>query len=243
MKSAKRTMLVLFLLVYGSGSILFSQTSTTLSMLSGFYGGAEFVSCTDLFVLSPFGDSNKVPGTFNGYAIQVGYMAFSREDGVGGGVSLMMITFGSFDFLGEHYVTDPPRFSNVAHQFFLMDPHLIFTVYKQLFGSIYFLFGMSSSSYDYLDTKFAGEAPSPSPVSSGNAYPGRKSKAEFQGGGGLGIRIGLFQNIQLVCDYRLMVGRTSSSGYDLYVNGVNTGSAGGETDYAKMVSAGLRYVF
>jgi hypothetical protein len=199
----------------------------------GFTFGIEWTSCRDLFILAKF-EIVEIEGTFNGYTITTGYSWYSESQSIGWGVGIVFTPLPCKDFELD-YLGGKEPYNNVSYQFILTEPSLRFQLYDRLKCDLYFLLGMGLSYYDVkMKTgMFSTEETLQSTY-----------RTDFQGGGGIGLRYPITRHIILTMDYRLMVGMGESGGeYDLWINGVNTGSAGGETYYSKIISIGARYWF
>jgi hypothetical protein len=199
----------------------------------GFTFGIEWTSCRDLFVLAKF-DIVEIEGTFNGYTITTGYSWFSDSQSIGWGVGIVFTPLPCKNFELD-YLGGKEPYTNVSYQFILVEPSLRFQFYHRLKCDLYFLFGMGLS---YYDVKMKADMYSTEETLQ-STY-----RTDFQGGGGIGFRYPILRHLFLTIDYRLMVGMTEGGGqYDLWINGVNTGSSGGESHYSKLLSIGVRYMF
>lgn len=229
-----------------ANSYIHSSTSDSPNR-KGFYAGAEWLNCTDLFIHTNIG-LKKVEGSFQGFSVSAGYSVKpTRKTFVGWGVALaympLKVRDFTFDVFQEEILLSQEKilFSNVRYAMATIDPHLLFRLNDRFTLNLSFMFALVFSHYDYSKTG----------VVSGNRGGmqtfvqriGSASKTQFLGGANLGASMALVNPFYITVNYGLFVGRVTSSGYGLYEGSTYLGGTGGGTEYMKIAAVGLMYRF
>jgi hypothetical protein len=131
------------------------------------------------------------------------------------------------DFGLQRIPEEPPTlYRSVSTKLLLVDPNLLARLDSRSVVDIGFNFALAFESLVHGDS-YHDEV--------------RESTVQFYGGGGVGYTRELGEHFAVSLRGKLLAGRVTGSGYDLWINGVNTGSVAAKTWYWKMVSLSLFY--
>jgi hypothetical protein len=205
-----------------------------------FFGGIGILQQIDFFIFTKYGDSKMGRSASSPHPF-VGYIRNFSNGGLGLSVTVGGSWFELPDFSIELFPDVPVEdrqtvdYSSVKMTLVMADFDLVIQGRKRWSFEAGFSFGVQSDSkirYE-LDTFTDPFHPRTWRVTEKKAFP--------VGGAVVGLNYKLTRRLAVAARGRLILGRTTSSGYVLYVNGVRMGDPYVKDDYMKQVSLVLLY--
>jgi hypothetical protein len=205
-----------------------------------FFGGIGILRHTDFFIFTKWGDSKMDRSASSPHPF-VGYIRNFPSDGLGLSVTVGGSWFELPDFGIELFPDAPVEMRQIVDYFsvkmalVMADFDLVLHVRKRWSFEAGFSFGVQS------DSKTRHELDAFTDPFHPRTWRITEKKAFAVGGAVIGLNHELTRRLAVAARGRLIVGRTTASGYVLYVNGVRMGDPYVKTDYMKQVSLGLLY--